>query len=102
MLSVFHNSNNKLFLQKPHYDKDGKVISSVKKCFWYYISHNFIVDVINYIPLHKYLYKFIGQDTEAYVFSRIGSRCLELYIIFGWFNYVTDSHRTSLAYGTVS
>lgn len=68
----------------------------------HYISRTFVIDVSSLIPMYEVTYKLFGRNSASYLFTRIGSRCLQLYIVIGWLNYITDSPKTSLAYGTVS
>lgn len=68
----------------------------------YYLTHNFVIDFFNYIPMYSFIHAYIGSTNEVYVLLRTGIRLFQLYIIIGWFNYVNDNHKTSLAYGTVN
>lgn len=68
----------------------------------HYISRTFVIDVSSLVHMYDVTSQLFGRSSASYLLTRIGSRCVQLYIIIGWFNYITDSPKTSLAYGTVS
>lgn len=102
---IFILSSSKLFvciktLQIAYHDNRGILITDRKKCLLNYLSKAFILDLIGALPWFEVLRGLLTQEINDDATFLINTVCkfAHIYILFAYFQYISDTPMVKLTY----